>query len=90
MFARKPREVTPLDQAIEEAIRMLDPNDESYLQQVEAIERLSKLRDTSSRRVSPDTQAMVAANLGGILLILFYEQAHNITSRAFNLLLKMR
>lgn len=42
------------------------------------------------RRVSPDTLILVAGNLIGIVIILGYEKANIITSRAMNFVMKLR
>lgn len=90
MFTKKVRQETALDKAIDEATRYLDPNSDDYLQQIEAVERLTKLRDGSSKWPSPDTLAIVAANILGIIMILEHERAHVITTRAFNLVKTLR
>jgi len=43
-----------------------------------------------SRRVSPDTLAIVAANIVGILLIIGYERANVVTSKALGFILKSK
>jgi hypothetical protein len=43
-----------------------------------------------SRRVSPDTLAIVAANIAGILLIIGYERANVVTSKALSFILKTK
>lgn len=89
MFAKKQHEVA-LDKVIDEAIRNLDPNEKNYLETIEAIERLHKLKEQSCWRVSPDTAAIVAGNIFGIVLILRYEQLHIVTSKALSFVLKMK
>lgn len=62
---------------------------EEYLKTLTAYERLTLLtvhEKTSS--VSPDTKAVVIGNLLGILIIVAYENAHVITTRAFGMFLK--
>jgi hypothetical protein len=91
MFPRKPREDTALDKAIDEAIRYLDPNSDDYLDIIEGIERLHKLKETdSARKFSQDTLLTVAGNLAGILLILNYERANVIASKALNFAGKLK
>lgn len=43
-----------------------------------------------SRRVSPDTLAIIAANVVGILLIIGYERANVVTSKALGFILKTK
>lgn len=50
-----------------------------------ALERLTKMR---ASRVSPDTVAMIAANLAGIVMILTHERTHVIASKALGFLLR--
>jgi len=55
------------------------------------LEELSRIRaDHRSKRVSPDTMAIVAGNLMGILIIVAYEQKHVMTSKAMGFILKTK
>lgn len=89
MFNRKQRD-SYLDQAIDEALRMLDSNASDYLEKVEGIERLYKLKDNTKRYPSPDTLATVFGNLAGIWMIIHYERFNVITSKAMTLASKLR
>jgi hypothetical protein len=54
-------------------------------------ERLTRLQsEKKTFRVSPDTLAIVGANLLGILIIVGYERAHVIASRGMNVLLRTK
>lgn len=58
-------------------------------------DQLSKLIETRSKlkvsgRISPETWATIIANLAGILLILNYERANIIVSKAFGHITKLR
>lgn len=56
---------------------------EEYSAAVRHLETLTKLRDeTSPKRVSRDTMAIVVGNLLGILAIVAYEQKHVMTTKA--------
>lgn len=44
----------------------------------------------ASRRVSPDTLVIVAGNLLGILMIVNYEKMNVMSSKALNLLMRLR
>lgn len=60
---------------------------------LDVIERLHKLRDEKpepKKRVSPDTIAVVAGNLLGIVLILTYEKVNVITTKALGFVLRGR
>lgn len=64
---------------------------EEYDKMVRNLERLHRLKmEEKCRKVSPDTKAVIAGNLLGILLILGYEKANVITSKALGFVLKGR
>jgi hypothetical protein len=68
-----------------------EPGTEEYDALLANMERLINLQsEEQSRRVSPDTLAVIAANLVGILIIVGYEQGHVTVSRAFGSLLKTK
>lgn len=68
-----------------------NPATDEYKSMANSLDILIKARDSErARRVSPDTLAIVAANLLGIVLVLNYEHTHVITSKAFNWILKGR
>lgn len=55
------------------------------------LERLTTLKEKNLHAsVSPDTKAVIAANLAGILMIVSHERAHVVTSKAVNFLMKLR
>jgi hypothetical protein len=67
------------------------PDAPEYPALLASLERLTELRTTSrSARVSPDTMAIVAGNLLGILVIVAYEHTHVVVSKSLPLLLKTR
>jgi hypothetical protein len=68
----------------------LSPESREYAAVVDQLQKLYSLKDNSKSYVSPDTLAMVAGNLAGILLIVGHERAHVVTSKAINFLLKLR
>lgn len=66
-----------------------DPTDPSYAKMVVFLDRLHEIKAKTSRvRVSPDTIALIAGNLLGILLIIMYEQKHVMTSKAQSMLIR--
>lgn len=67
-----------------------DPDSEEYSALLGNLERLVRLKDEKSSRVSPDTMAIVAGNLLGILIIVAYEQKHVMVSRAVGFIMKTR
>jgi hypothetical protein len=65
------------------------PKDEYYPKMVVFLDRLHEIKAKTSRvRVSPDTIALIAGNLLGILLIIMYEQKHVMTSKAQSMLIR--
>jgi hypothetical protein len=93
MFARG-KESTLVEAAMERAFNELSGQSvtsDEYSKNLEGIVKLHKMReDEKSPGVSPDTVALVAANLIGILLIIRHEHVNVITSRAMNALIKPR
>jgi hypothetical protein len=65
-------------------------DDEEYAHRVDQLSKLCKLQETQSPkfRVSPDTLALIGANLLGIVIVVAYEHAHVITSKAFSSIIK--
>jgi hypothetical protein len=90
----KKRKYSILDEEIDRVHdKMLSEtlNGEEYDQLLAVFERLVRLRkEERSSRISPDTLAIVGANLLGILIIVGYEQGHVIASRGMNLLFRTK
>ena len=61
---------------------------EDVLKIVVVMDRRFELRNR--RRISPDTMAIIAGNLLGIVLILEHERAHVITTKALAFVLRGR
>jgi hypothetical protein len=83
----KPRKKSALDIEIERNVdslyRISDP--EKYDLVLAKVERLYKIRALAvTDRVSPDTWALIGANLFGIALILTHEYTNPITTKALN------
>lgn len=80
--------------AIDEALAQLsgiEVDTNEYNDKMTTITELYKLKENNSpKRVSPDTVAIVVGNLVGIALILGYEQAHVVTSKALGFVMKPR
>lgn len=57
-----------------------------FAEQLALLERLASMKEKtkSIMKVSPDTVAIVAGNLLGILIIVAYEQKHPMTSKGLN------
>lgn len=95
MFARKQPEKTRLEQAIDKLLEQLVENDYDVDQTVKIVNQvtqLGKLREVelSRRRPSPDTILTVAGSVATIVLILGYERANVLTSKAVAFVLKLR
>lgn len=94
MFKKKEdRILNIIDAAIDECATALAghmPEDDEYAKTTDQIEKLMKMREThkSKKRVSPDTIAVIAANLGGIIIVMYHERANVIATKAFSSLLK--
>jgi hypothetical protein len=62
-----------------------------YTKKVDELTKLYKLKEMNSHgKVSADTLAIVAGNLLGIVMILSYERAHVITTKALGFVMKSR
>jgi hypothetical protein len=95
MFTQKsPSEPTGLQlviDALEARLQKAQPDTDEYPKMVEQLGKLYKLKESDSpKRLSPDVALTVAGNIAGILLILQYERAHVITSKALSFVLKLR
>jgi len=62
------------------------PGSEEFESNLSYLERLTSMKEKGKRimRVSPDTIAIVAGNLIGILIIVAYEQSHPMTSKGLS------
>ena len=64
---------------------------DEYTVMVDQLVKLHALKECEKpRRVSKDTLAVVAGNLAGIVLILSYERAHVVTTKAAMFMLKAK
>jgi len=72
-----------------EAMRSMEIDSKEYLHAIEILDALAEANSKkSSTKVSPDTIAIAATNLAGILLILNYERLNVITTRAIGFILR--
>ena len=87
MFKRRTK-TSPLDEAIPEIYRELagfTSDSDEYDVMTAQLERLYALKQLEKpQRVTPDTWAIIGANLFGIALIIGYERTHVITSKALS------
>jgi hypothetical protein len=74
-----------------EVLKTMDPaTNENYSHVADQVVKLKKLliESDSKKRVSPDAMAAAATNLVGILMILNFEHAHVMTSKALGFVVK--
>ena len=95
MFTQKPPSepngLQKVFDALQDRLQKAQPDTEEYPKMVEQLSKLYKLKESDSpKRVDPNTALTVGGNLAGILLILQYERAHVITSKALSFVLKLR
>ena len=94
MFRRKNPENTVLEDIIRSLyihMQEVEVDTKEYLRMVDQMIKLNQLSDNRNPKpVSNDTLVLVAGNLLGIVLILSYENARVITSRAIGFVLKLR
>ncbi|MCX7817542.1 MAG: hypothetical protein N2317_08575 [Syntrophales bacterium] len=85
---------TNLEKEIDSVILTMSsykPDSDEYEAMAKNLEMLYKAKTHERvRHVSPDTIALVAGNLLGIVLILGYEKANVITSKALGFVIKGR
>lgn len=91
---RKPREKTGLEKARDEALLVLadlDPLDLDYTKTMKQVKKLSELIANERRELlSPNTVILALANIGGIAMIVWYERANIVTSKALTFVGKLR
>lgn len=95
LINKSARETSALDEAIDDLFRELQgfsADEEGYAKASDQLVKLIKLKKETepSWRVSPDTLALIGANLLGILLILNFERAGVVASKALSFVSKLR
>lgn len=96
MFTKRKPNTENLDELINElqlrVYRNEDLDAKESAKLVDQLIQLYKLRENENSRfsVNPDVLATIAANLAGILLILSFEHAGVVTSKALSFVLKLR
>lgn len=79
-----------INSVLEEMARM-DPRTDEYTVAARNLETLLKSRSYGNRKeVSPDTVAMIVANLAGIALILSFERLNVISTKALGFVSKLK
>lgn len=91
---KKSSENTGLDEEIGhlfKEMKEINTDSEDYALMVDQLVKLYSLKaQMAKKRVSPDTMAIVAGNLVGILVIVWHERANVVTSKAVNFVMKLR
>lgn len=88
---RKPTNLDGLIEQLETDLKHLDTDSDAYSQTADQLVKLYKVKDTQSPpQISRDTLALIAGNLAGIVLILSYERANVVTSKAAGFIMKLR
>ncbi len=94
MFTRKPPKKSTVDELIDDlrdSMIEAGPHSDEYSKMLDQLTKLYKLKEVDlPKQISPDTVLLVAGNLVGIVLILGYERANVLTSRAVNFVMKLR
>lgn len=89
------RKKSELDIVIDDVLtrmRVVGPDDDEYKKLVKYLGHLNKMRDESrkSGKVSKDTIAIVLGNVGIVVAVLAYENAHVVTTKALDFIIKKR
>ena len=93
MFKRPPKKQSKIMLEIEELHDELEYHDKSsaeYAAIIKQVEALYKLDRDVKFVIDPNTMLIVGGNILGIILILGYERAHVVTSKALNFVIKGR
>lgn len=93
MFTPVPNEQKlKLDDAIDECLRDMAgtrADSDAYARMMKRLKQLHALKEQETkRRVSPDTLAIVLGNIAVVLIVVGYEKANVVTSRALSFLQK--
>lgn len=78
-----------IDEAVEDVAQTMlncDSSSDEYKKANEQFLKLIDLRDRldNGRKIKPETWALIASNLAGILIVISYERIHVLSSKAFN------
>ena len=82
---RKPSQLAEETERVHDALKDLNPGTEKYDDVVDQLTKLYKLQEiTSKKRVSPDTWVSVGGSLLGVVVVVAYEHAHPVVSKALS------
>lgn len=81
----------PINRVLDE-MSLYGPDTEEYPKLVKHLKSLTRMKAATepTRRISPDTLAVVGGNLLGILIIVMYEQRHVMVSKGMGFILRPR
>ena len=90
-FWNRESQPTPLDDLIEDAyaaLKGMDESTEAYTDSLRNLEKLLEINATEKKRTTPSPEAVLSAvtSLGGIAMILLFEQKHVITTKSLSML----
>lgn len=79
-----------IDNLLDE-MSLIKPSSEEYKKMTENLEMMYKAKSHERvRHISPDTIAVVAGNLAGLVLIMNFEKANVITTKALGFVIRGR
>jgi hypothetical protein len=94
LFEKPSAEAIALEATIIELeldMKTKDGDSEEYATMLNRLERLHKLKEKNTPKgINPDTLVIVGGNLLGIVIIVWFEHAHVIVSKALNFAGKLR
>jgi hypothetical protein len=80
----------PID-AVLNSMELYGPESDEFAKLMRHLDDLNTMQTQErQRRVSPDTVAIVAGNILGILIVVAYEQKHVVVSKAMGMLLRTK
>lgn len=92
MFGRKPKDIeVKLDDVANDLLDQMltNPNSrQEFAVDLAHLERIRALRRNDKKFLDPNTMALVAGNLAGIVIVVAYERVAVVTSKAINFVLK--
>lgn len=78
---------------LSKSLRVMDPANPAYQDTLKNLERVTELQkelNACKPKVSPDAILGFIANIGGIALVLQHEKLNVITSKAFNMVSRVK
>lgn len=89
----KTTQPTDLEKTLEELftqMALVETDSDEYAQMADQVAKLYKLKEVDSKeKLSPNTVALIAANIIGIAIIIAYEHYHPVVSKALGFVKKV-